>query len=91
MSINQDPGSYQKSFGILNLSGGVQHGLLKAVLSVNNVFNQYYATYKATVCNQCSVNPYNTVTATAPRSDAIVSAPARDSHRYVMLKLYADY
>ncbi len=91
LNINQDPGSFQKSFGILNLFGGVQHGLLKAVLSVNNVFNQYYATYKATVCNQCSINPYNTVTATSPRSDAIVSAPARDSHRYVMLKLYADY
>ncbi len=91
LNINQDPGSFQKSFGILNLSGGVQHNNLKAILSVNNVFNQYYATYKATVCNQCTVNPYNTVTATSPRSDAIVSAPARDSHRYVMLKLYADY
>ena len=91
LNINQDPGSYQKSFGILNLSGGVEHGPLKLVLSVNNVFNKYYATYKATVCTQCSINPYNTVTATSPRSDAIVSAPARDSHRFVMLKLSADY
>ncbi len=91
LNINQDPGSFQKSFGITNLSAGVQHGFWKAMLSVNNVFNQYYATYKATVCTQCTINPYNTVTSTSPRSDAIVSAPARDSHRFVMLKLYADY
>ena len=89
-ATTQDPGSLQKGFGIANLSAGIQAEWWKAMLSVNNVGNKYYATYQARTCTQCTINPFG-ATAGKPISDAIVSAPARDSSRYVMFRLTADY
>lgn len=89
-STNQDPGSLQKGFGIANLAGGLQAEHWKAMLSVNNIFDKYYATYQARTCVQCTINPFG-ATAGKPISDAIVSAPARDSSRYVMFRLSADF
>ena len=89
-ATNQDPGSLQKGYGIANLAAGVQAEHWKAMLSVNNVFDKYYATYQARSCVQCTINPFG-ATAGKPISDAIVSAPARDSARYVMFRISADY
>ncbi len=89
-STNQDPGSLQKGFGIANLGAGIQAEHWKAMFTVNNVFDKYYATYQARSCVQCTINPFG-ATAGKPISDAIVSAPARDSSRYVMFRISADY
>jgi iron complex outermembrane receptor protein len=89
-ATNEDPGSLQKGFGIANLGAGLQAEHWKAMFTVNNIANQYYATYQARSCVQCTINPFG-ATAGKPISDAIISAPARDAARYVMFRISADY
>ncbi len=88
-SLLNDPDSYQKAYGILNLGAGIRRHKWKVSLFVNNVFNQVYATNLGRDGNW-NINPYG-ATAGAPISDAIKWTPGRDSQRYFGVQLNYNY
>jgi iron complex outermembrane receptor protein len=84
-NLLQDPDSVQKAYGIVNLSGGVRDARWKFTLFVNNLFDQRYALTRGRD-TQWNINQ-----SLSPPTDAITWKPARDSARYVGLRLSASY
>lgn len=88
-SLLNDPDSYQKAYGIINLGAGLTKGRWKASFFVNNVMDQNYATFLGRA-GSWNINPYG-ATAGKPISDAINWTPGRDSRRYVGVQLNFNY
>ncbi|HVZ30452.1 MAG TPA: TonB-dependent receptor [Asticcacaulis sp.] len=84
-NLLQDPDSVQKAYGIVNLSGGVRNDRWKLTMFVNNLFDRRYALTRGRD-TQWNINQ-----ATSPPTDAVTWKPARDSARYVGLRLSASY
>ena len=80
-SLNTDPGTVQKAYGVLNVSGGFRKpgGGYQAVIFVNNVFDKSYGVNGA---NQFGNFGSQTVTELQP---------ARDFHRYAGVRLSVSY
>ena len=80
-SLNQDPSTVQKAYGVFNVSGGFRKpgGGYQAVIFVNNVFDKGYAVNGA--------NQYGTF------GNQLVAEeqPARDFHRYAGVRLSVSY
>jgi iron complex outermembrane receptor protein len=80
-SLNQDPSTVQKAYGVVNVSTGFRKpgGGYQAVIFVNNVFDQGYAVNGA--------NQYGTF------GNQLVAEtqPARDFHRYAGVRLSVSY
>jgi iron complex outermembrane receptor protein len=80
-SLNQDPATVQKAYGVVNVSGGFRKpgGGYQAVIFVNNVFDKGYAVNGG--------NAYGTF------GNQLVaeSQPARDFHRYAGVRLSVSY
>ena len=88
-SLLQDPDSVQKSYGLINVGGGVQNDHWKLSLFCNNILDQSYATNLGRD-GGWNINPYG-ATAGAPISDAIKWTPGRDSVRYFGVQLAVKY
>ena len=80
-SLNQDPSTVQKAYGVFNVSGGFRKpgGGYQAVVFVNNVFDKGY-----------SVNGGNQF-GTFGNQLVAETQPARDFHRYAGVKLSLSY
>jgi iron complex outermembrane receptor protein len=80
-SLNTDPGTVQKAYGVLNVSGGFRKpgGGYQAVIFVNNVFDKGYGVNGG---NQFGAFGSQTVTELQP---------ARDFHRYAGVRLAVSY
>ena len=80
-SLNTDPGTVQKAYGVLNVQGGFRKpgGGYQAVIFVNNVFDKGYGVNGA---NQFGNFGSQTVTELQP---------ARDFHRYAGVRLSVSY
>src|SRR5262249_24767837 len=87
-SLQQDPDSIQKAYGLLNLGVGGQKGKWKGSLFCNNVLDHNYALTRGRNGNWNN-NPYGA--SAGPISDAINWTPGRDSVRYFGLKLAYNY
>jgi len=88
-SLVNDPDSWQKAYGIVNLGAGLTKGQWKLSMFVNNLFDQNYATFLGRN-STWNINPYGAVKG-APISDAINWTPGRDSQRYVGFELNYNY
>jgi iron complex outermembrane receptor protein len=75
MSMNQDPRARQKSFGILDLSAGLHDrgGKYSVTAFVNNVFDTFYVAARQSDGRTNSMS--------------VVQIPARDSARYVGVRM----
>jgi iron complex outermembrane receptor protein len=80
-SLNTDPGTVQKAYGVVNVSGGFRKpgGGYQVVAFVNNVFDKSYGVNGA---NQYGNFGSQTVTELQP---------ARDFHRYAGVRLSLSY
>ena len=80
-SLNTDPGTVQKAYGVFNVSGGFRKpgGGYQVVAFVNNVFDKSYGVNGA---NQYGNFGSQTVTELQP---------ARDFHRYAGVRLSVSY
>jgi iron complex outermembrane receptor protein len=80
-SLNTDPGTVQKAYGVVNVSGGFRKpgGGYQVVAFVNNVFDKGYGVNGA---NQYGNFGSQTVTELQP---------ARDFHRYAGVRLSVSY
>lgn len=79
MQANNNPKTYQPAFGIFNLSltGAWSDGRFTASLFVNNVFDKFYL-----------VNSEDFFSSLwGPTTNAVVGQPARDSKRYVGVRV----
>lgn len=84
-NLLQDPDSVQKAYGIVNLSAGMKNARWKLTVFVNNLFDQGYALTRG------RDTQWNISQMATPPTDAITWKPARDSARYVGLRLSATY
>lgn len=82
MQANQNPETVQDSFGILNLSltARSKTGSYSVTVFANNVTDQFYAT-----------NLEDFFSGIWGTANAVISQPARDSHRYVGVRLNASF
>ncbi len=82
MQANQNPETVQDAFGILNLSLTARSKThpYSLTLFVNNVTDQYYVT-----------NLEDFFSGIWGTANAVIAQPARDSHRYVGLRLNASF
>ncbi|HZU62257.1 MAG TPA: TonB-dependent receptor [Novosphingobium sp.] len=84
-SLNQDPMTVQGAYGVFDatLGASADDGRYKLTFFVNNLFNQHYA-----------VNLGNTASgfsATGVAAQGLIWQPARDSFRYIGVKLDASF
>jgi iron complex outermembrane receptor protein len=84
-NLLQDPDSVQSPYGVLNLAAGLQNPRWKVTVFVNNVLNQHYALTRGRDAQ------FNISQATSPPTDAITWKPARDTFRYVGVRLGVTY
>jgi iron complex outermembrane receptor protein len=84
-NLLQDPDSVQAAYGIVNLAAGLQDDRWKLTLFVNNLLDQRYALTRG---RDAQFNISQTAT---PPTDAITWKPARDSFRYVGVRLAVSY
>jgi len=87
-SLQQDPDSVQKAYGLINLGAGLQKDKWKIQLFCNNILNQNYALTKSRDGNW-NINPYGA--SPGPITDAVHWTPGRDSERYFALRLSYNY
>ncbi len=82
MQANHNPQTLQPSFGILNLSmtATPKDAKYSMTFFVNNVTDQFYAT-----------NLEDFFSGIWGASNAVISQPARDSHRYMGVRLNASF
>ncbi len=84
-NLLQDPDSVQKSYGLLNLSGGLRAPGWSITLFVQNLFDQRYALTRSRDVQ------WNLDANAQPPTDSYSWKPGRDSRRYVGLRLTAAY
>ena len=84
-NLNQDPDSFQASYGLFDLSTGLGAEHWKATLFVNNLFDTHYA------INRGRTGTYNVNPAAPPYTDATTWTPGRDSFRYEGIRFSIFY
>jgi iron complex outermembrane recepter protein len=84
-SLLRDPDSVQTTYGVFNLSTGLEGAQWKAMLFVNNLFNDVYA------LNRGRSSAYNLNRTVVPYTDAITWTPARDSFRYEGIRFSVSF
>ena len=93
-SLNQDPNTIQNAYGILNLSAGLhdKKDRYRLTFFVNNVFDKAYAVGMGNGITQTNAN--STTGWGLPGGKAVQAMtwiPARDSSRYLGLRLDANF
>ena len=83
-----DPNSYQKAYGLMNLSLGTMTEHWRTTFFVNNLFNTPYALERGSQTLITS-NPYGGKA--GPITNATFWVPGRDAFRYVGLKVAFNY
>ena len=95
MQANQNPETVQDAFGILNLSltAHSHSGRYSVSLLVNNVTDQFYVTNLEDFFSGIwgGYDPTGSGPANGIFGNAVISQPARDSHRYVGVRLNASF
>ncbi len=84
-NLLQDPDSIQDAYGIANIAVGLGNEHWKFTVFVNNLFDKSYALTKGRDAQ------WNISQATTPTTDAVTWKPARDSARYVGVRVAASY
>ncbi len=84
-NLLQDPDSVQDAYGIANIAVGLGNDHWKFTVFVNNLFDKSYALTKG---RDAQWNISQTAT---PPTDAVTWKPARDSARYVAVRVAASY
>ena len=84
-NLLQDPDSVQDAYGIANIAVGLGNDHWKFTVFVNNLFDKSYALTKG---RDAQWNISQTAT---PPTDAVTWKPARDSARYVGVRVAASY
>jgi len=87
-SLLRDPDSLQKSYGLLNLSLGIQNGFWRLKVFCINALDKNYSLTKARDGNW-NINPYGA--SSGPITDAIKWTPGRDSARFFGVELGVRY
>ncbi|MFZ1988747.1 MAG: TonB-dependent receptor [Alphaproteobacteria bacterium] len=87
-NLLQDPDSIQKSYGILNLTIGLQSDHWRLTAFCINLLNESYSLARGRDGNW-NINPYGA--SAGPITDAIKWTPGRDSARYVGVELGVRY
>jgi iron complex outermembrane receptor protein len=84
-NLLQDPDSVQEEYGIAGIAIGAQNERFKLTLFGNNIFDKSYALTRG----RSSI--FNTSATTNPPTNYVTWTPARDSERYLGVRLAAYF